>query len=56
MLRADEAELRRRLRARWLEHGLDEAGIRQKVEENDLPNGRHVYASSRPAEVDIVQA
>lgn len=53
MVRTDEVELRRRLRARWVEHGLDEAEIRQKVEGNDLPNGHHVYAASRAADIDI---
>ena len=32
---------------RWQDHGLSEAAIIQKLEENDLPNGRLVYASSR---------
>lgn len=42
-----EETLERRLRGRWVNHGLDEDGIRQKLEENDLPNGRLVYRNSR---------
>lgn len=53
MVRVDEVELRRRLAARWVGYGLDEATIRGKLEENDLPNGRHVYAASRAADVEI---
>jgi pantothenate kinase len=47
----DEAELRRRLRARWVGFGLDEAGIRHKLDVNDLPNGRFVM--DRSAAVDL---
>jgi pantothenate kinase len=54
MVRVAEDELRRRLTARWEEHGLDHAAVRAKLEENDLPNGRLVYAASRPADIEIV--
>lgn len=40
-----EAELRRRLEARWAALPPEEA--RRKVEGNDLPNGRRVEAASR---------
>jgi len=53
ILRVDEAVLRERLTARWQAHGLPPAEIRRKVEENDLPNGRMVYASSRPADITL---
>ena len=46
-----EAELARRLRARWKGFGLAEAEIARRVEGNDLPNGRLVEARSRPADV-----
>ncbi len=46
MVVVPEEELARRLRRRWMRHGLDAAGIRAKLEENDLPNGRLVYAQS----------
>jgi pantothenate kinase len=53
MIRINEAELRRRLLARWLGHGLDQAAAAEKVEANDLPNGLTVLRDSRAAEVEI---
>lgn len=41
-----EAALRKRLRARWVGFGLTEAEIVEKLEENDLPNGRLVRDGS----------
>ena len=41
----DESELRRRLQERWRGYGLDEAEIKRKVEENDLPNGLSIMAT-----------
>lgn len=52
LIRADEDTLAQRLTGRWQGYGLDEAAIREKLEDNDLPNGRLVYAGSR--EPDIV--
>jgi pantothenate kinase len=46
-----EAELERRLVARWLDHGLDPAAARQRAEANDLPNARIVAARSAPADL-----
>jgi pantothenate kinase len=46
-----EAELERRLVARWLHHGLDPAAARHRAEANDLSNARLVVARSVPAEV-----
>jgi pantothenate kinase len=48
-----EAELAHRLRARWVGYGLDEAGIRAKLEDNDLPNARRVIEGSAPADVVV---
>ncbi len=48
-----ESELRRRLAHRWAE--LSEADTHAKLEENDLPNARLVIASSRPADVRLLQ-
>ncbi len=45
-----EVELERRLRARWESYRMDEAGIRAKLEQNDLPNARLVIAESREAD------
>ena len=46
MIRTPEPVLRERLRRRWVEHGLDEAGIAWKLDGNDLPNGRVVLEES----------
>ena len=42
----DEEDLRHRLRERWQNFNLDDAEITRKVEENDLPNGLLVAATS----------
>lgn len=39
-------ELRRRLRDRWFFYGLDEEGIRRKLDENDIPNGVAIMEGS----------
>lgn len=46
-----EAELERRLMARWLGHGYSEAAARAKVAENDLPNARRVLARRLPCDL-----
>ena len=38
--------LEQRLRQRWIDHCLDEAGIKRKLEEVDLPNGEYIRANS----------
>lgn len=43
-LAVDEAELERRLMARWLGHGFDEAAAREKALGNDIPNARRVIS------------
>ena len=48
-----EEELATRLRRRWTRHGLGEEAIRAKVEANDLPNARLVYAESTAADWTI---
>lgn len=48
-----EAELERRLVARWLHHGLDPAAARHRAEANDLPNARIVVARSAPADLRL---
>ena len=45
-------ELRRRLRQRWQRYGLDPQEVWRKVEENDLPNGLAIVATS--AEPDLL--
>jgi pantothenate kinase len=47
----DEANLRQRLQERWRGFGLNDAEITRKVEENDLPNGLSIIATS--AEPDL---
>jgi len=46
LVEVDEVELEQRLMRRWRQHGLDEAAARQKVQGNDLPNGRRVMNGS----------
>jgi pantothenate kinase len=53
MVEVPEDELRRRLTARWVHYGLDEAGIAHKLDGNDLPNGRFVYANSRAPDIVV---
>ena len=54
MIEVSEDELRARLRARWEHFNLDEEAIRQKLEDNDLPNGQRVIRHSRPADILFV--
>ena len=46
LVETSEAELRRRLLARWSAFRLPPDEIERKVEDNDLPNGRLVVAES----------
>jgi pantothenate kinase len=50
MVDVPEHILRSRLRGRWERLGLSEAEILEKLEENDLPNGRWVRDGSIPAD------
>ncbi|WP_103255519.1 nucleoside/nucleotide kinase family protein [Tabrizicola aquatica] len=50
MVDVPEHVLRARLRGRWDRLGLDEAAIRAKLEENDLPNARLVREASVAAD------
>ncbi len=50
-LAVPEAELRRRLMARWA--GLPAAEARRRTEENDLPNGRLIRAEGRAADLVV---
>ena len=50
MIDVPEAELRRRLRLRWVGYGLTEAEIDFKLDQNDVPNGRVVLESSGPVQ------
>jgi pantothenate kinase len=52
-LRVPEAELERRLVARWLHHGHDPAAARARALGNDIPNARLVASASRPADITI---
>lgn len=51
-----EHTLRARLRGRWERLGLSEPEIIEKLEENDLPNGRLVRDGSAPADYLITTA
>ena len=46
LLEVPEAVLRERLTARWQHYQLSDEEIQQKLEENDLPNGRLVMTES----------
>ena len=48
-----EAELVRRLTARWKRHGRDDRAARDWIESNDLPNALTVIARSSPAEITL---
>ena len=50
MIQVGEATLRSRLTARWQGYGLSAAQVRSKLEDNDLPNGRHLLADSAAAD------
>ncbi|EEW25166.1 nucleoside triphosphate hydrolase [Rhodobacter ferrooxidans] len=50
-----EAELDRRLLARWAHHGKTPAQARAWIDGNDLPNIRRVQRQSRPADLVISQ-
>lgn len=52
-LTAPEAELRRRLIARWRRHGLDAEAARARAEANDLPNAQAVLRHALPADLEI---
>jgi pantothenate kinase len=54
-LQVPEAELERRLVARWLSHGFSGAEARDKAQGNDIPNARLVARHSRPADVVLDQ-
>jgi pantothenate kinase len=49
----DEADLRNRLQDRWRGFGLAEAEITRKVEENDLPNGLSIIATSSEPDLRV---
>ena len=55
MVDVPEAVLAERLRARWIGHGLTDGQIRQKLEDNDLPNGQCVRDESRAADLVLTQ-
>jgi pantothenate kinase len=51
LIAVSEDVLRERLGARWVRYGLTPEGIRAKLEENDMPNGRVVVDESAGADV-----
>lgn len=55
MIDVPENELKQRLTARWQGYRLSPADIRDKLEANDLPNGRTVRSASRPADLVLTQ-
>ncbi|MCR9111265.1 MAG: nucleoside/nucleotide kinase family protein [Rhodobacteraceae bacterium] len=55
MIDVPEEILETRLRARWQRFGLTPGQIREKLEANDLPNGRTVRTESRHTDLVLVQ-
>lgn len=53
MLKADMAELRERLLARWLEHGLDREAALERAMSNDIPNAELVIDQSVKADMVV---
>lgn len=49
----EEAELRKRLRQRWLDLGLSETEADAKVDLNDMPNAKLIARNSLPASIDV---
>lgn len=49
----DEADLRSRLQQRWRGFALEETEITRKVEENDLPNGLSIIATSSEPDLRV---
>ena len=52
----DADDLRYRLRQRWQSIGLDDAEITRRVEENDLPNGLSIIATSAEPDLRLTNA
>lgn len=53
LVRVGEAELRRRLQARWANYGVPDDEAQRKIDENDLPNGIFVLQNSMAADLVI---
>lgn len=53
MIKVSQSEITRRLRQRWDHYQLDQNSIDEKLEQNDLPNGRLVYTNSRSSDWTI---
>ena len=53
MLDVTEAELIRRLTARWLHYGKTPQAAADWIASNDLPNVRRVLQGSRPADISV---
>jgi pantothenate kinase len=56
MLKEDRATLRKRLIARWISYGFDQAGATAKAVGNDLPNADLVLLNSVSADVEITSS
>ena len=56
MIETPEADLDRRLLARWAHHGKTPEAARAWIDFNDLPNIRRVTQGSRPADITLRQA
>jgi pantothenate kinase len=52
-IRESEAELRRRLEARWLHYGFTSEQLAVKMEGNEMPNVRLVLEKARKADLEV---
>lgn len=55
MIRVSVEELTKRLTERWEGFGKDQHGVRRKLDDVDLPNGRYVLRNSAVADILFVQ-
>jgi len=53
MIHIEEAQIEKRLQQRWTGYDMDAESITRKIQDNDLPNARMVYAESRKADLQI---
>tara|TARA_X000000368_G_scaffold372589_1_gene323037 strand:- start:778 stop:1425 length:648 start_codon:yes stop_codon:yes gene_type:complete len=54
MVKSSESILTKRLIDRWQSFKLDEQTIKNKVFNNDLPNGRFVYENSKLSDIELI--
>lgn len=53
MLTETHEEIERRIRQRWVDHGIEAGEIERRLTENDLPNARLVIEGSASADINL---